>query len=202
MHKNNKGFFIAIDGIDGAGSSTQTKLLVDRLKEVGYDSVLTKEPNPKGKIEAVIRSFLKEPTIVPELDALLFAADRIHHIACFIRPWLDEGKVVVTDRYLESSIAYQTSQGLDEEWVLTINKGAISPHLTIILDIDPEISLVRKGALHDRFENVEFLKKVRSKFLERARKMCYNVVDASKPIEEVHKEIFSLVINAMEKSNQ
>lgn len=201
MRKNNKGFFIAIEGIDGAGSSTQTKLLVNRLKEMGYDSVFTKEPNPEGKIEAVIRSFLKEPSGVPELDALLFAADRIHHITYFIRPWLDEGKVVVTDRYLESSIAYQTSQGLDEEWILTINKGAIRPNLTIILDIDPVISLRRKGVLHDRFENVEFLRKVRTKFLERASKMRYHVVDASKSIEEVHKEIFDLVLNAMQESS-
>ncbi|MCQ5373680.1 MAG: dTMP kinase [Candidatus Methanomethylicia archaeon] len=200
MHKNRKGFFVAIEGIDGAGSSTQTKLLVVRLKEMGYDSVLTKEPNPEGKIEAVIRSFLKEPSIAPELDALLFAADRIHHVAYFIKPWLESGKVVVSDRYLESSIAYQSSQGLDEEWILTINKGAIRPHLTIILDIDPVLSLRRKGELHDRFENVGFLRKVRSKFLERAHRMGYSVIDANRSVEEVHEEIFRLVINTIESS--
>lgn len=197
MPKNPKGFFITIDGIDGAGSSTQTKLLVDHLKEMGYESVLTKEPNPEGRIERVIRSFLKEKISVPELDALLFAADRIHHVECFIKPWLEAGKIVVSDRYLESSIAYQSSQGLPEEWIITINKGAIQPDLTIILDIDPEISLKRKRELLERFERVDFLKKVRSKFIERAQKMNYKVVDASKPLERVHEEILNLVLKTI-----
>lgn len=199
MREMKKGFFITIDGIDGAGSSTQVKLLVERLKEMDYDAVKTKEPNPEGRIESIIRAFLKESYLIPELDALLFAADRLHHVVYFIKPWLQEGKVVVSDRYLESSIAYQTSQGLEEDWVITINRGIIRPDAAIILDIDPEISLKRKGELHDRFENIEFLNKVRSKFLERASKMRYKVIDASKPIQVVHQEILYAVLDAMKR---
>lgn len=194
-----KGFFITIDGIDGAGSSTQVQLLVERLKEMGYAAVKTKEPNPEGRIESIIRVFLKESCLMPELDALLFAADRLHHVANFIKPWLQAGKVVVSDRYLESSIAYQTSQGLEEDWVITVNRGIIRPDVTIILDIDPVTSLKRKGELHDRFENIEFLNKVRSKFLERASKMRYKVIDASKPIQAVHQEILDTVLDAMKR---
>jgi dTMP kinase len=196
-----KGCFITIDGIDGAGSSTQTKLLVDKLIELGYDSVGTKEPNPNGPIEPIIRSIIKGPCISPELEALLFAADRIYHVEFFIKPWLKEGKIVVSDRYLESSIAYQTSQGLDEDWILLINKKAIIPDISIILDVDPEISLKRKTILIDRYERIEFLKKVRLKFLERAKKMNYYIIDASKSIIEIHKEILDLVLDYINKKS-
>ncbi|MCQ5337263.1 MAG: dTMP kinase [Candidatus Methanomethylicia archaeon] len=196
-----KGCFITIDGIDGAGSSTQTKLLVDKLIELGYNSVGTKEPNPNGPIEPIIRSIIRGPCISPELEALLFAADRIHHVEFFIKPWLKEGKIVVSDRYLESSIAYQTSQGLDEDWILLINKKAIIPDISIILDVDPEISLKRKTILIDRYERIEFLKKVRLKFLERAKKMNYYIIDASKSIIEIHKEILDLVLDYINKKS-
>lgn len=197
MQKDRKGFFIAIDGIDGAGSSTQAALLAERLKQLGYDVVHTKEPNPDGMIVPIIRALLREQCILPELDALLFAADRVHHVEAFIIPWLKEGKIVITDRYLESSIAYQSSQGLDDEWIITINRRVINPDLTIILDIDPEISLKRKGLTYDRFERAEFLRKVRSKFLDRASKMGYKVIDASKPILEVHQEILNTALTKL-----
>ncbi len=194
-----KGCFITIDGIDGAGSSTQTKLLVEKLRELGYNSIGTKEPNPNGPIEPIIRSIIKGPCISPELEALLFAADRIYHIEFFIKPWLEEGKIVISDRYLESSIAYQTSQGVDEDWILLINKKAIIPDISIILDVDPEISLKRKITLVDRYERIEFLKKVRLKFLERAKKMNYYIIDANRSIIEIHKEILNLVLNYISK---
>ncbi|MDH5807137.1 MAG: dTMP kinase [Candidatus Methanomethylicaceae archaeon] len=193
-----KGFFITIDGIDGAGGSTQVKMLVNKLNELGYSAIETKEPNPEGPIEPIIRELIKEPLLSPELEALLFAADRIYHVEKFIKPWLMEGKIIVSDRYLESSIAYQTSQGLEEDWILLINRGVIKPDLSIILDINPEISLKRK-IIKDRYENVEFLNKVRRKFLERAHKMGYKIVNAEKSILEVHEEILKIVIEALNK---
>ena len=194
-----RGAFIAIEGVDGAGSSTQTGLLVDWLIEEGYPAIPTKEPNPKGKIESVIRHFLREPYPAPELDALLFASDRVDHVERFIKPWLNSRNIVVSDRYLESSISYQTSQGLDEKWVLSINRCAVAPDITIILDIDPVISLRRKGTAPERFENVKFLSKVRKRFLERAEKMGYPVIDASRPLKAVHKEILQTVLPLLEK---
>lgn len=194
-----KGFFITIDGIDGAGSSTQVKMLVDKLNYLGYSAIGTKEPNPEGPIEPIIRELIKKPLLSPELEALLFAADRIHHVEAFIKPWLMEGKIVVSDRYLESSIAYQTSQGLEEDWILLINRGAIKPDLSIILDIDPEISLKRKAKIKDRFENIEFLNKVRRKLLDRAYRIGYKIVDAEKSILEVHEEILKIVLEVLNK---
>lgn len=194
-----RGAFIAIEGVDGAGSSTQTRLLVDWLIERGYPAVSTKEPNPKGKVESIIRHFLREPCPAPELDALLFASDRVDHVERFIKPWLNSRNIVVSDRYLESSLSYQTAQGLDEQWVLSINRCAVNPDVTIILDIDPTISLRRKGTVPERFENVRFLSRVRKRFLERAAKMGYPVIDASRPLKEVHKEILQTVLPLLEK---
>ncbi len=187
------GLFIALEGVDGAGSSTQTQLLVKWLSSRGLPAVATKEPNPEGMIEKVIRRLLNEKSSVPELDALLFAADRADHVKRLIEPWLAEGRVVVSDRYLESSVAYQTSQGLDEVWVLAINRYAVPPDLTIIMDIDPALSLRRKTGQAERFETVAFLSKVRKRFLERAAAKGYTVVDAGMDVEAVHGEIVRAV---------
>jgi len=189
-----KGAFIAIEGVDGAGSSTQTWLLVNWLAEKGYSAVATKEPNPDGEIRSAIRHVLRERSPIPELDALLFAADRVDHVERFIKPWLKSKKIVVSDRYLESSIAYQTSQGLSEKWILSINRHAIAPDITIILDVDPKVSLTRKDVEPERFENATFLSKVRKKFLERAKMKGYCVIDASRSLEEVQTEVLKAVL--------
>ncbi len=194
-----RGIFIALEGVDGSGSSTQTKMLVDLLREKGFDAVATKEPNPEGRVEPVIRGYLAEQDGLPALDALLFAADRVDHSCRLIGRWLESRRIVVSDRYLESSVAYQTSQGLSERWVLSINRFALKPDLTIIMNIDPEVSLARKGGQRERFERAAFLSKVRARFLERAARMGYAVVDASMPVEDVHaaivKEVLPLLLS-------
>lgn len=194
MLRIKRGIFIALEGVDGSGSSTQTKMLVDLLREKGFDAVATKEPNPEGKVEPVIRGYLGDEEGLPALDALLFAADRVDHSCRLISGWLGSKRIVVSDRYLESSLAYQTSQGLSESWVMAINRFALKPDLTIIMDIDPEASLRRKSSPRERFEKAAFLSKVRARFLERAGKMGYDIVDASKPIEEVHSAIVNAVL--------
>jgi dTMP kinase len=106
-----------------------------------------------------------------------------------IKPSVASKLIVVTDRYFESSIAYQKAEGLDEKWIISINRNVIEPDLTIILDIDPDLSLKRKSMDPDRFENVAFLSKVRNNFLERAKMKGYLVIDAMKPSKEVHQDI-------------
>jgi len=183
-----KGAFIVIEGIDGAGSTTQTKLLVDWLRRKGIDAIATKEPT-SGDIGQLIRRYLSNPLSSALVDALLFAADRIEHVDNLIKPLLRQGKVVVSDRYVESSIAYQSCSGVDEGWLILINKFAIPPDLTIILDISPAIALKRKSVLREKFEVEEFLNKVREKFLCRARSMGYVVIDAEHTMEEVQMKI-------------
>ena len=167
-----KGLFIVIDGIDGCGSTTHSVLLFNYLKDRMFKVKLTKEPT-NSMIGVILRKMLRFDNIPPEVDALLFSADRQLH-SKEIQEYLDDGYITICDRYIDSTIAYQSSQGLPEEWLLELNKFVINPDLTIILDIEPEESLQRKNLENpEKFENIEFLKKVRQKFLKRADKKGY-----------------------------
>ena len=120
--------FIVIEGIDGCGKGTQAKLLFDHLKDLGKEVLLTAEPT-KGPLGKMIREHLSDPFLDDESLALLFAADRIEHLEKEVRPALEAGKIVISDRYVYSSVAYQ-GQRIDLDWVGDINKGGaiIDPH--------------------------------------------------------------------------
>ncbi|MHA1270465.1 MAG: dTMP kinase [Candidatus Helarchaeota archaeon] len=180
---------IAIGGIDGGGGSTQCQLLYSWLKEdCGKRVMLTKEPSD-GKIGILLREYLKDNKINKITDALLFAADRSEHINTIIKPALNDNIIVITDRYIESSLAYQTAQGIDVNWILEINREFLKPDITIILDLDPEEALKRKKKLIDKFENIQFLKKVRRIYLDHAKRWNYTVINANNDIETVHRDI-------------
>jgi len=190
------GLFIAVEGIDGSGTTTQTRLLANWLASLGLEVVSTGEPT-KGEVGLLIRQLLRDSSVPAEVDALLFAADRALHTAITIKPALERGAVVISDRYVESSIAYQSSSGLAMEWVEDINRFALTPDLTIILDVEPSIGLGRKRSQRtgplDKFENVAFLEGVRRTFLSRARERGFVIIDASRPIQEVHRQIRKIV---------
>ncbi|MFQ5800907.1 MAG: dTMP kinase [Candidatus Hydrothermarchaeales archaeon] len=186
-----KGIFVVIEGIDGSGKGTQSKLLYRWLKKRGYEVFLTKEPTD-SKIGRIIREGLKEGKLDPTSEALLFAADRKQHTTQ-ISSELERNKVVISDRYLPSSLAYQGAHGLDGEWINNINKSALRPNLLIILDIDPEVAMERvnsRGKKTDYFEKLDFLKKVREIYLNHPEGL---IVDASRPVDEVHEEIKRIV---------
>ena len=134
-----------------------------------------------------IKKKLKTPTLDPHIDALLFAADRIWHIEKIIKPNLEKGYIVISDRYFESSIAYQGAQGVDIKWIQLINKNIISPDITIILDISPEKSLerIKNREIKEKFESVDFLKKVRE---------IYFIIDAEKEIKNIKEKIKNIIL--------
>ena len=179
-----KGFFIVFDGIDGSGTTTHSKLLSDWLKQK-YEVFLTKEPS-NNEIGNLIRTYLNT-SLPPAVDALLFAADRALHCE-EIQKALDKDKIVISDRYIDSSFCYQ-GVDLNEDWIELINKFTIRANLTIILDVKPEIALNRKNDSSAKFENITFLSKVRVNFLNRARKLHYPIIDTSKPLEDAQKQI-------------
>lgn len=187
-----KGNFIVLEGIDLSGKTTHSRKLADWIKSKNYRVVATEEPTV-GSIGKIIRDYLNLGSGSPAVYALLFAADRVEHIQKVIRPLLSEGVIVISDRYVESSIAYQAAEGLEVEWIETINRFAIEPDLTILLDIDPEIALTRKKEVRDSFENVEFLKKVRQIYLERALMKKYPIINANRTMEIVHQDIVRCV---------
>jgi dTMP kinase len=150
-----KGVFICIEGLDGSGKSTQAKLLTKKLCEMGYNAVFTAEPS-QGKIGKFIRKRLFEQERLPTtIEALLFAADRIEHVQNIVVPALEEGKIVISDRYVYSSLAYQGSTGLDLNWIETINANAQKPDLSIFIDVAPEVVLDRLKRKKSVMENLQ-----------------------------------------------
>ncbi len=192
-----KGIFIVIDGIDGSGTTTHSKLLADWLKTEKL-VLLTHEPS-ENEIGKLIRRLLKTP-LPAAVDALLFAADRVLHTE-EIKNALNEGKIVISDRYLESSICYQGVE-LYEEWIFVLNKHAMSPDITIILDIEPEIGLKRKEDASEKFEKVGFLKRVRENFLRRAKMLRNPVINTNDKIEDVQQKIRDFVSSFIKSLNE
>lgn len=155
--------FIVIEGIDGAGTTTQTALLASALRARGRAVRTTREPSD-GPIGVLIRQVLSGRLVVPgeapaplgwETMAALFAADRLDHVAAEVAPALREGQAVISDRYDASSVAYQGISADDPEvfeWILALNARARRPDLTVVLDVSPEVAQARRAARADRAE--------------------------------------------------
>ena len=189
-----KKLFIVIDGIDGCGSTTHVKLLKNWFLKLKLKVKTTREPT-ESNIGKLIRNYLKSDLSFPELDSLLFAADRVEH-SKQIKNDLKNNLHVISDRYVESSICYQQSDGVDINWIKELNKFAIKPDIYIILDLDPKIAierLTKDRAQLEKFEKLEFLEKVRNAFLTRAKEMKYPIIDTNGPVDEVHEKIKKIV---------
>jgi dTMP kinase len=167
----------------------------------GLKTYLTQEPS-NSDIGKLLRTYLKDDKIPASTDALLFAADRVLHFNNDIKKKLEEGYIVISDRYLESSIAYQSSQSenVSVDWVKSLNRFAGKPDLTIILDIDPKLSLIRKPQkVLDKFEDTSLLEKVRQVYLNRAKSEGYFVIYTDDIIEIVQAEIQEIVIEKLDQ---
>ncbi|MFX0187172.1 MAG: dTMP kinase [Candidatus Hodarchaeota archaeon] len=201
MNLTQKAFFVVIDGVDGCGSTTHSRLLAGFLESKTLKVYLTQEPS-KSEIGLLLRKFLKNNNIPPTTDALLFAADRDLHYNNEIKKKLDEEYIVISDRYIESSIIYQSLQSdeISVKWVKEINKFVDKPDLTIILDIDPRVSLARKTEEKlEKFEDTPFLNKVRDLYLSRAKKLGYYIVNSDDIIELVQEKIQKIVIDKLKE---
>ncbi|MDR2203676.1 MAG: dTMP kinase [Nitrososphaerota archaeon] len=150
-----KGVFICIEGLDGSGKTTQAKLLTKKLCKAGYNAIYTAEPS-QGKIGKFIRKCLYDQKRMSTItEALLFAADRIEHIQNTISPALKEGKIVIVDRYIYSSLAYQGSTSMNIHWIETINTNAQKPDLSLFIDVAPEVVLDRLNRKKSVMENLQ-----------------------------------------------
>ncbi|MFX0021724.1 MAG: dTMP kinase [Candidatus Hermodarchaeota archaeon] len=194
-----KPIFIVLEGGDAAGTTTHSRLLKGFLESQGFKVHLTQEPS-QSKIGKLLREYLKNKDIPPSTDALLFAADRDIHFKNEIKKKLEEGFIVISDRYIESSIVYQSAQSpeISVEWVKEINKFVGWPDITIILDIDPKIALARKeNEALEKFEDTLFLDKVRNIYLQRAKEENYYVISSDDIIEIVQEKIQKLIIEKL-----
>ncbi len=190
--------FIVFEGGEGAGKSTQSNALADYLRARGHSVLCTREPGGTLAAEA-IRAVLLDPAnagLDDRAEALLFAAARGDHAARVIRPGLERGDVVISDRYLDSSVAYQgVARGLGAERVAELSlwaTGGLVPDLTIVLDVDPALGLARVVG-PDRLESepIEWHARVRQAFLDIATEhpQRYLVLDGSRPAEDLAVEI-------------
>ncbi|MBE6519410.1 MAG: dTMP kinase [Thermoplasmata archaeon] len=198
-----KGAFIVFEGADGAGKSSLCKRVAEWLTAKGRDVVLTAEPTHEG-IGAFIRSG-NAGGISQRTEALLFVADRNDHTEKIMR-MVEEGKVVLSDRYFASTVAYQSARldgdASDRDWLIDINRQFIDrPDATILLDIDPKVGLSRvgdRGEEISKFERMDFQKQVRENYLRLAKEFGFNIVDASRSRDEVYMDTIAILEEVIE----
>jgi dTMP kinase len=194
--QKSKSFFVAFEGLDGSGNSTQAMLLETYLRKVGKKAILTKEPTA-GIMGGIIKSSLSgELKLSGEAIQLLFSADRAQHIKAQIMPALKKGFIVITDRYLFSSLAYGVASGLDAKWLLEVNKKFPMPNLTFFIDVSPKTSIKRISSGRPQFELFErekSLEKVRKEYKKLAKKYKFKIINGEDSIDAVHKKVINLI---------
>jgi dTMP kinase len=210
------GLFITFEGVEGSGKSTQLEAIARRLRAAGVELVVTREPGGT-EVGRRLRSILLEPaheTVTPFVELLLYAADRAQHIETVIRPALDRGNVVISDRYLDATLAYQGhGRRLGTRVVLDVHSRPpldLRPQRTILLDLDPEVALARARRRNDdrglsetegRFEDEDlaFHRRVREGYLDLARSEPerYRVVPATGRSHEVEARILEALADLL-----
>ncbi len=200
-----RGVLIALEGIDGSGKSTQAEMLAASLKKDGHQVVLTREPT-HGPAGQKLQSYLLGPSrhLSPGEELDLFMADRREHVAQIIKPALERGKVVLTDRYYYSSVAYQGALGLDPNDILAANEAfAPGPDLVIILELPVTEALARlakKGkAARQVSESLPYLKQVEAVYAS-LKGPRFRRLDASGPPMEVHALILAEVRKSLQEA--
>ena len=195
------GFFVCIEGLDGCGKTTQTKLLVKRLREKGYDALYTAEPS-RGKIGRFVKRYCLhgEKRVSSVIEALLFAADRFEHVEDVIAPFTRKGKIVISDRYVYSSLAYQGAAGPDLKWIAKVNEHAVRPDLAIFVDVEPEIVVKRLKRRKSVMENLQTQRKVQEVYMEFVEEGELVKINGNRSVEEVADDILKTVLETLGKS--
>jgi len=189
-----RSVFICIEGLDGSGKTTQAKILVKNLRRKGFDAVYTTEPSV-GRVGKLIRSFVldRERRVPVALEALLFAADRVDHLENVVKPLLKQGRVVVCDRYVYSTLAYQGAAGLDLGWIEHINRFALKPDLALLVDVPSDVvvkRLKRKKTVMETKRNQEKVREVYLKLVAEKQLVC---IDGDRPVREVASDVLKTV---------
>ena len=194
-----EGVFVVFEGVEGSGKGTQIAQAGEYVESLGHQVVVCREPGGTGFGERLREAILDPETgrVDPRAEALLFAAARAQLVSAVIRPALEEGKVVLCDRFVDSSLAYQgVARGLGEPDVLTLNAWAtqgLFPDLVLLMHLDPDVGLARAGDDRDRIESEDaaFHAKVADAYLKIAEEHPerFVVIDATLPVEEVQKQV-------------
>ncbi len=211
-----RGKFITFEGIDGSGKSTQLRLLADDLRFRGYNVVTTHQPGGTPLGRRLREAFLEtDENVSPMAELLLFGADRAQHVEFLIKPSLAEGKVVISDRYADATVAYQgAGRGFSKtviNQVVKLATGGLKPGLTLFFDLPVETGLQRTGKRDEMGESrnrldresIEFYQRVRDAYHEIMKKDAkrFRVIDATKSVEEVHTAALEALLQYLDKSD-
>jgi len=203
-----RGKFISFEGIDGSGKSTQLRLIAGDLRVRGFDVLTTMEPGGTPLGRRLREAFLEtEESVSPRAELLLFAADRAQHVNFLVKPALEQGKIVISDRFADATFAYQgAGRGFDEKTVnqvIMLATDGLKPDLTLFFDIPIEKAISRTNsrtgneAIKNRMdlETTEFYSRVRAAYLKIAQKepKRFQVIDASGSIDEVHARVSEII---------
>ncbi len=196
--------FVVLEGVDGCGKSTQVARLAARFRDRGQEVVTTREPGATPAGAAIRTVVLGGAPIDARTEALLIAADRAEHTATVLRPALERGAVVVSDRYVPSSLAYQgVARGLGVEQIDRLSAwatGGLEPDVVVVLDVTTEVGASRRAAPQDRMEREDstFRDAVRHAYLDLAPRYGWVVVDGSAPVDEVSEAVWAAVQAAVQ----
>jgi dTMP kinase len=194
-----KGAFICIEGLDGCGKTTQAKILASKLKH-SHRAVYTAEPS-LGKVGKFIRNqyLFEESRSSCITEALLFAADRFDHLEKMIIPAMNEGHLVISDRYVYSSLAYQGADGLDLDWIEKINNNALRPDFSVFIDVDPSIVIERLRRKKSVMEDLETQQKVRKVYLKFVKRGDLVRIDGNGSKKLVSTQLLNAVTEFLDK---
>lgn len=195
---SNKGAFICIEGLDGCGKTTQSKLLAKKLGK-SHNALYTSEPS-RGKIGTYIRNryLYGKKRLSTVVEALLFAADRVEHVENEVLPALRDGRLVISDRYVYSSLAYQGAAGLSLEWIEKVNEHALKPDMAVFIDVDPKTVMHRLKRKRSVMENIETQQKVRDVYLKFVAKGELVRIEGNRAKNEVAETLSTLVLKFLE----
>ncbi len=190
-----RGAFICVEGLDGSGKTTQTKLLVEKLAK-SHNAVYTAEPS-YGRIGSFIRKgvLYGGRRLSSVTEALLFAADRVEHIENEVLPYLRQGRLVVSDRYFYSSLAYQGAAGLSLDWIERVNEYALQPDFAVFIDVDPRAVMRRLKPVKSVMENLKTQMEVRQIYLKFVERGDLIRIDGNRQKHVVAEELYRSVLN-------
>jgi dTMP kinase len=201
MGRVKRGVFICIEGVDASGKTTQAHLLVENLKRRGFDVDYTKEPSEGRVGEFIMHYVLNRKERLPvAVEALLFAADRVDHIENLISPALERGKIIVCDRYIYSTLAYQGAVGLSLDWIEQINKFALVPDIALFLDAHPEIVFERLKRKKSVMETLQNQLKVREMYINIVNSGRLTLVNGDNSIGQVSEIVLKIVLDFLTRS--
>jgi len=193
-----RGLFVCIEGLDKSGKTTQASALVEMLNRLGFKAFYTTEPS-RGEVGGFVRKYVlhRRKRVPAVVEALLFAVDRFDHAEREIRPMLQKKMIVVSDRYVYSSLAYQGAAGLDLQWIMEINGFIPIPDLAIYIDVPLEVLAERIKAGRSVMEQLQIQREVQNVYMRLVSEGKLILVDGYRPIGDVSRSILDLVLTRL-----